>query len=89
MTTDLNFAHRQMMAAIKAISQGSQLDDFVSLPSDYGRPFRIREGLIRGKEFPEPFHDEQWPMVEAAFARLKLDPPSRMKDECCAALLRA
>ena len=79
-----------MMAAIKAISDGRQLDDFASVPSDYGREFKIRDALIDGEqEFPEPFDDEHWYVVLAAFAQLKLTPLSRRKDECCTTLLRA
>ena len=79
-----------MMAAIKAISDGRQLDDFASVPSDYGREFKIRDALIDGeREFPEPFEDDDWKVVLAAFDRLKLTPPSRRKDECCTSLLQA
>jgi len=37
------------MAAIKVISIGRQLDDFASVPSDYGREFKIRDALIDGE----------------------------------------
>jgi len=90
MTTNPYYAHRQMMAAIKAISDGRRLDDFASVPSDYGREFKIRDALIDGeREFPEPFEDDDWRVVLAAFARLKLAPLSRRKDECCTSLLTA
>jgi hypothetical protein len=90
MTTNPYYAHRRMMAAIKAISDGRRLDDVASVPSDYGREFNIREALIDGeREFPEPFEDDDWKVVLVAFARLKLDPPTRRKDECCTSLLRA
>jgi hypothetical protein len=90
MTTNPDYAHRQMMAAIEAISDGRQLDDAASVPSDYGREFKIREGLIAGeRKFSVPFEDDDWKVVLAAFDRLKLTPPSRRKDECCTSLLQA
>ena len=90
MTTDPDYAHRQMMAAIKAISDGRRLDDLASVPSDYGREFKIRDGLFAGeRKFSEPFEDDDWKVVLAAFAQLKLTPLSRRKDECCTSLLRA
>jgi hypothetical protein len=46
MTANPGYAHRQMMAAIKAISDGRRLDDLASVPSDYGREFKIRDGLV-------------------------------------------
>ncbi|MFI4987503.1 MAG: hypothetical protein ACHQF3_08680 [Alphaproteobacteria bacterium] len=90
MTSNPDYAHRRMMAAIKAISDGRQLDDFASVPSDYGREFKIRDGLIDGeREFPEAFEDDDWKIVLVAFAQLRLVPPSRRQDECCTSLLRA
>jgi hypothetical protein len=88
--TNPDYAHRQMMAAIKAISDGRRLDDVASVPSDYGREFKIRDALINGqREFPEPFEDDDWKAVLVAFARLRLTPLSRQKNECCTSLLRA
>ena len=85
-----DYIHRRMMPAIKAISDGRQLDDFASVPSDSGREFKIRDALIEGeREFPEPFDDDHWKVVLVAFAQLKLVPLSRRKDECCTRLLRA
>ena len=79
-----------MMAAIKAIADGRQLNDVASVPSDYGREFKIRDALIDGeREFPEPFEDDDWKVVLGAFAQLKLVPLSRREDECCSSLLRA
>lgn len=90
MTANPDYAHRQMMAAIKAISDGRRLDDAASVPSDYGREFKIRDALINGElEFSGPFEDDDWKVVLAAFGRLKLTALSRRKDECCATLLRA
>jgi hypothetical protein len=90
MTANPGYAHRQMMAAIKAISDGRRLDDLASVPSDYGREFKIRDGLVAGeREFSEPFEDDDWKVVLTAFAQLKLVPLSRRKDECCTSLLRA
>jgi hypothetical protein len=67
-TTNPDYAHRQMMAAIEAISVGRQLDDFASVPSDYGREFKIRDGLFAGgRKFSEPFEDDDWKVVLAAF----------------------
>ena len=89
MTTNPDYAHRQMMAAIKAISDGRRLDDLASVPSDYGREFEIRDALIVGeREYQEPFEDDDWEVVLAAFARLKFTPLSRRKDECCRSLLQ-
>jgi hypothetical protein len=46
--------------------------------------------LIEGeREFPEPFDDEHGHIVPAAFAAIKVAPPSWRKDECCSSLLRA
>jgi hypothetical protein len=88
MTTNPDYDHRRMMAAIKAVSDGRRLDDVASVPSDYGREFKIRDALIDSEqEFPEPFDDEHWSSVLAAFAQLKLAPLSRRKDECCTSLL--
>ena len=89
MTAKPDYAHRQMMTAIKAISDGSHLHDVASVPSDYGREFNIRDALINGeREFSEPFDDEDWKTVQAAFARLRLEPVSRRKDHCCTTLLQ-
>ena len=79
-----------MMAAIKAIADGRQLNDVASVPSDYGREFKIRDALIDGeREFLEPFDDDHWQVVLAAFDQLRLVPLSRRKEECCTNLLRA
>jgi hypothetical protein len=84
MTANPDYAHRQMMAAIKAISDGRQLDDVASVPSDYGREFKIRDALINGeRKFSEPFEDDDWKVALAAFAELKLVPVSRREGECC------
>jgi hypothetical protein len=89
-TTNPDYDHRRMMAAIKAVSDGRRLDDLASVPSDYGREFKIRDALIDGeREFPEPFEDDDWKVVLTAFARLRLTPLSRRKDECCTSLLTA
>lgn len=90
-TTNPDYDHRRLMAAIKAIADGRRLDDFTSVPSDYGREFKIRVALIDGeREFPELFEDDDdWKVVLAAFAQLRLEPPSRRKDECCTSLLTA
>jgi hypothetical protein len=84
---DLDYTHRRMMSALAKIADGAELADYVPIQNQ-GREVQVRSALINGARFLcEPFHDDHWDIVMAAFSRFGMEPPSRQKDECCRSLL--
>ena len=85
---DLDYVHCRVMSALAKLDEDSKLADQLTV-RHFGRIDRVQDALEVGARFlREPFHDEDWDVVERAFGRLSGNPPSNRIDECCRDLLR-
>jgi hypothetical protein len=87
------FARDCVMMAFKLIADdAAKLTDVVAWPGhngvrDFGRRDTVRKLLEASSSLNAAFSDEEWPLVERAFARHEVIPPSREIATCCFRLL--
>lgn len=86
---DLEHTHMRLMAALKGLSEGKGLDDFVVVPP-YGQQTKIASALNdAARHLIEPFHADDMEIVDAAFNKIGLSRTSTKKNEVAAAIIRA
>jgi hypothetical protein len=86
---DLEHLYLRVMSALGKIAEGSKLNDWVMTKGDYGKEMLVATALHEAAQYlPEPFQDDDWDIVQAAFSRFNTLPPSRRIDECCRDLLK-
>jgi hypothetical protein len=85
-----DYLHRRLMAAIRAIADGKGLEDHVPIVGpEIDRPTHVVGALNDAISYlPDRFGPEDIPVVDRAFARLRLERSSDQKGEVAAALLR-
>jgi hypothetical protein len=85
---DNRLARRFTMKAFEEICHGANLTASVADRQDYGRNTRVEKALAYSERLVEPFNDDEFEVVQEAYRRFRIVPPSRSPHECSMAMLK-